>query len=206
MTGTKFVFSITTFLFIGLFSFVTSFAQTETKSAIAATNYEITLQVLAASNDATGTMPVPKNLSNVVKKLRETYSFSNFRLASTHFQRISNSVEYRGVLNGLSQDTNNTAPTFAEWSLIGLQDSFDSGNRNSIQFQSFRFGARVPIRTSTFRDAEGKESETINYEQIGLTISRIGLPVTAPTIIGTLSTSKPAEMLFLILTVNRAEE
>jgi hypothetical protein len=198
MNKPKFIFSIAAFFFICLLSFSTSFAQTENQPKQAEPSYEVVLHVLAASNIANDKTSVPQSLSNVVKKLKTTYTFSNYKLASTYLGRIANTgnFEFKIVSNEASQNQENYVPIFSEWSLGALRNLPNEKGQNSIQFQSFRFGQRVPVKTS---------AGVVNYEQIGLTMVKFSVPENVPTIVGSLSAAKPDELMFLVLTVKPAE-
>lgn len=199
MTKSKTIFTTAAFFIVCLLSLTNSFAQTETKQRQAEPSYEVVLHILTASNTASEKTSIPQTLSNVVKKLKTIYSFSNYRLDSTYLQRVANTgnIEFKSVSNEANQSQDNYIPIFSEWTLGGLQSLPNSKGQNSIQFQNFRFGQRVPIRTQT---------GVFNYEQIGLTMQRFGVPENVPTIVGSLSTVKPNELMFLVLTVNPAQE
>lgn len=199
MTKPKTIFTTVAFFIICLLSLTNSFAQTETKQRQAEPSYEVVLHILTASNTESEKTSIPQTLSNVVKKLKTIYSFSNYRLDSTYLQRVANTgnIEFKSVSNEANQNQDNYIPIFSEWTLGGLQSLPNSKGQNSIQFQNFRFGQRVPIRTQT---------GIFNYEQIGLTMQRFGVPENVPTIVGSLSTAKPNELMFLVLTVNPAQE
>ena len=205
MNKPKYLFFIVVFSFVCLMGFTSSFAQAESKPQ-AEPVYEIVLQTLVASNGAGGKAETRPALSAVLKKLKAAYSFTDYRLTSTYIQRIGNTgtVEFKSVTNEANQNQENYAPIFSEWSLGGLRNLPDSKGQNSIQFQSFRFGQRVPIRTASYKDEGGKTSSVINYEQIGLTINRFGLAENAPTVIGSLATGD-GEIMFLVLTVKPIE-
>ncbi len=195
MNKPKFIFSIAAFLFVCLFSLTNSFAQASNEPQ-AKTSYEVILQVITASNNASDKSSVPQTLSAVVKKLKNNYSFSNFRLDSTYLQRTSGSIEFKSVSNTLSQNQENFTPIFSDWSLVGIKSFPDVQGKNSIQFQSFRFGQRVPVKTS---------NGVVNYEQVGITLQSFGVSENVPTVVGSLSTAKPDELMFLVLTVKPAE-
>ncbi|MDQ3180486.1 MAG: hypothetical protein M3Q33_08200 [Acidobacteriota bacterium] len=208
MTKPKTIFTTAAFFIVCLMSLTNSFAQTETRQRQAEPSYEVVLHILTASNSASDKMSVPPTLSNVVKKLKTIYSFSNYRLDSTYLQRVANTgnIEFKSVTNEANQNQENYIPIFSEWTLGGLQSLPDSKGQNSIQFQNFRFGQRIPIRTSSYKDENGKTNNVVNYEQIGLTMQRFGVPENVPTIVGSLSTTKPDELMFLVLTVKPAQE
>lgn len=180
------------------------FAQTDEKNPIES-SYEVTLQVLVASN-APSSDRLPASLSAVIKKLKSEYSFTNYNLAATYLERISTSggVDHKGLLNQLGQNQGNDT-YFTDWSLNGLRTAVDAKNQNLIQFQSFRFGARVPVVVQVQKDAKGDDNRVINYESIGVNVNRFNLPENVPTIVGSLSTQKTDEFVFLVLTVKSVQ-
>ncbi len=208
MNKPKFIFSIAAFHFVCLLSLTASFAQTPTRQQTEP-SYEVLLQVLIASNSATDkSVAVPQTLSDVVKKLRVNYSYSNYRLTSTYFQRVANkgNTSSNSISNEPNQNQDVYAPVFSDLALSGLQNMPDANGQNSISIQNFRFGQRVPIKTANYKDEGGKSNSVVNYEQVGLTMQKLNLAVNMPTIIGSLLTSKPDEMMFLVLTIKPVEE
>ena len=202
MNKPNFIFKI--FLFLFALSAANVFAQSDNKQPQADPCYEVVLQILVASNSAGEKASLPPTLSNVVKKLKTNYSFSDYRLATTFLQRTSSSIEYKSLLSDFTGLKDNNAPVFSDWSLRNLRSLSAANGRNTIQFESFRFGARVPILTS-IRDDSGKTSSSVNYEAIGIMTTRFSLSENEATIVGSLATSKPDELMFLILTVKQAE-
>ena len=198
MTKLKIISTTAAFFVVFLLSLTNTFAQTQPKPQ-AETSYDVVLHILTASNNSGDKSPVPTTLSNVVKKLKTVYSFANYRLDSTFLQRIANNgnIEFRGIDNTSIQNQENSPQTFLDWTINGFQSLPNTNGQNSIQVQNFRFGQRVPIRTST---------GVFNYEQIGLTIQRFSMSENVPTIIGSLSTSNPNELTLLVLTVKPAQE
>ena len=198
------IFSATLFL-VGLMICPTfSFAQTENKPKQSEPSYEVVLQILIASNNQIAKTNIPQSLSNVIKKLKANYSFSDYRLATTFLERVSESVEHKGIFSDFVQNQSVTAPVFSEWTLNGLESLPNSKGQNTIQFQNFRFGARIPIVTTKIEN--GTSFPVINYEQIGLSMRKLNLSPDTPTVIGSLSTSKADELMFLVLSVKSTEE
>ncbi|MEP7039554.1 MAG: hypothetical protein ABI891_14570 [Acidobacteriota bacterium] len=205
MNKTKILFLIT---LVCLFGLTNIFAQTQNQPPQAEPSYEVVLHILNASNNSAGKSSVPQSLSNVVKKLKTIYSYSNYSLDSTYLERIANSgvLDFKGVSKKSDQNQENYASVFTDWTFNSLRRLPNEQGKNSIQFESFRFGQRVPIITSVSTDTNGKTNNIINYEQIGLTMKSLSLPENVPTIIGSLSTSKPDELIFLVLTVKPTEQ
>ena len=201
MNKPNFIFKI--FLFLVALSATNAVAQTENKPPTAEPTYEIVLQLLTASNAASDKSSAPAALAAVVKRLKTLYAFSDYRLTTTYLQRTSSSIEYKSLMNDFGSNADNSAPTFSDWSLRNLRVLADSQGRKTIQFDSFRFGARVPIMVQSV--ADGKSSPVLNYEPIGISSSRFSLRENEPTIIGSLATAKADELTFLVLTVKSVE-
>ncbi|HEX8247030.1 MAG TPA: hypothetical protein VF599_02505 [Pyrinomonadaceae bacterium] len=167
------------------------FAQENKDVKLAEPSYEVLLQVLVGSNASSDNNQMPSSsLGNVVKKLKTTFPFTDYRLTATYLNRVENggAVESRGVI----QETNASAtPTFQDWSLHGVKRVSDAGGQNLVQVGIFQFGTRFPIQLG----------QAVNYEQTGLKINRLNLAENSPTIVGTLNASKTSELIVLVLTV-----
>jgi hypothetical protein len=144
MNKPNFIFK--TFLFLCALCAANVFAQTDNKPPQADPCYEVVLQILVASNNPGEKSSLPPTLSNVVKKLKTNYSFTDYRLSTTFLQRTSSSVEYKSLLSDFTGLKDNNAPVFSDWALRNLRSLPSAAGRNAIQFESFRFGARVPKR------------------------------------------------------------
>ena len=199
MNQSKRSFSFLVFPLLILFGISAAVAQPD--GAQLEPSYEIALHVIIGSNEPGARADVPAGLANVSKYLKSNFSFPHYRLANTFLGRISNTgnVEYKSVSNILGQETDAESQTFLEWSMVNLRSA-----PNGFQARSFRFGARVPVRTSTFKDGVGAGTSVVNYEAIGLTMSVIGLPANTPTLIGTISLPKTTGTIFLVATIKPA--
>ena len=209
MTEPKIAFSIAAFFAVCLLSLTNLFAQTPPVKFQASANYEVVLQTLIGSNNASNKSDAAQTLSDVVKKLKANYSYSNYRLNSTFLQRIADggTIDFKTFSAG--EDSANkvpNAPSFSVWTLSRLESLPNAKGQNSIQFQGFRFGQQVPVEIQTSKDENGKTNSSFNYEMVGLTLQKFSLIENAPTVIGSISTSKPDELLFLILTVKSVDE
>jgi len=165
-------------------------------------SFEISLHVLIGSNEAGSKADLPANLSGISRQLRSNFSFSNYRLANTFLGRISNTgnIEYKSISNILGQESDPESQTFLEWSM----GSFRVMPRG-FQARSFRFGARVPVRTGSSKDDSGRITPLIHYEPVGLSMNVIGLPANTPTLVGTISLPKTTGTIFLVATIKPAE-
>jgi len=200
MNLTRYALGILAFPLLFLSSVFSVSAQADASQQLEP-SFDIALQIVVGSNDGASRADLPASLSTISKQLKGTFAFSNYRLANTFLGRVSNSgnVEYKSVSNFLGQETDADAPTFFEWSMGNFR-----AMQNGFQARGFRFGARVPVRTGTVKDAAGVAGPLINYEGVGVTMSTIGLPANTPTLIGTISLPKTAGTIFLVATVRTA--
>lgn len=191
-------FFVFTLLF--LFGLTNAFAQTEPEKNTIEPSYEVVLHVVVASDNPSEKGKLPPQLSGVIGRLKNDYAFSNYTLAATFLERMSASgvIGHTGILNQLKQ-ANDEKMYFSDWGLSGLKAGKDEKGKALVQFQTFNFGAKVPVVTTI--SGKGDGGEIINYENIGVRITKFNLPENAPTIIGSLSTPKTDEFIFLILTV-----
>ncbi len=202
MNKPNFIFKV--FLFVLVLSASSVFAQTDNKQAQADPCYEVVLQLLMASNNAGERASLPPTLSNTVKKLKTLYTFSDYRLTTTFLQRTTNSIEYKSLLTEFNQITDKSYPAFSEWALRGLRSIPNVQGRNVLQFDLFKFGMRIPIVRSG-ADESGKAQSSVVYDSTGVTTTRFNVSENEPTVIGSLTTSKPDELLFIVLTVKPTE-
>jgi hypothetical protein len=196
-------FSLLALPLLFLFVCSTAFAQPDPTQQRFEPSYELSLHVVIGSNEpGTRGVDLPSNLAAISKQLKSNFSFSNYRLANTFLGRISNTgnIEYKSVSNILGQDTDPESQTFLDWSVTGLRSM-----ENKFQARTFRFGARVPVRTGSVKDDAGKISPVINYESIGLSMNMIGLTANTPTLVGTISLPRTTGTIFLVATIRSAE-
>lgn len=178
-------------------------AQTDSVSQGVEPSYEISLQILIGSNDATARgIDLPANLSGISRQLKDNFSFSRYRLANTFLGRISNNgnIEYRSVSNLLGQEAGLDPQTFLDWSVIGLKRT-----ENRFHAKAFRFGARIPVRTGALKDESGKVNPVVNYEPVGLSMTMIGLPTNKPTLVGTIGLPRETGTIFVVATIKPAD-
>lgn len=174
-----------------------SFAQNEKMRSVEPV-YEVMMQMLIASNDSTKKNEIPENLTETVNQFKKNFTYSNYRIISSTFQRVENkgNIVYRSLLNEISPDAGQSV--FQDWRLENLETNASSENR--VSFQRFSFQARIPVTYVSFNESKSSTPIT-NYENIGVTLQKFNLPENTPTLISTLSTPPNNQMIFFILTV-----
>ena len=165
-------------------------------------NLEVQLHLLLATNESAD-RNMPPALQPVILQLKSTIPSANYRLAATFTNRIRSggSLEVKGVLpsEAISPVANTTI--FYEFTLTQMRVAVDDSQ--SIEIPRLRFGMRVPIVMGMSRvDANTPANPSINYESLGLT-TEISVRDGSPTVVGTMTTSKPDQLLVLVVTVKR---
>ena len=191
MTQPKRIFLLAAF-FVFCFCLTDSFAQTSINK-LPEQSFDVILQTVVASNntgDKSDVTTAP--LSGIVKKLKADFPFTNYRLTSTFIQRIGD--KGGAYSKSVSYVTDKNLAVFSEWVIDDLQSSIDDRGQESVSIRSFKFNQRIPIL-----------SLNNNYEQLGLT-AKFSVMKNTPTVVGSLTTSEPSELMFLILTVKSSEK
>ena len=190
----------TSILFSLLFFLTALTATAQTNDRPPETSFEVTLSVVSGSNDAGSRGELPSSLAPIAKQLRSNFGMTSLRLADTYVGRIGNggNIQYKSLAN-IDSASQVETPSFLDWTIAGLQNS---SGPNMFFIQSFRFGARVPIRVGA---AEPGGRAAIQYQDIGLNVDRMTIGQNSPVLIGTIALPKAdGGRVFLVLNVSPA--
>ena len=189
-----------TFFVILVLSVSNAFAQPERTME---PSFEIVLQTLEGSNGTPINSSLPDSLGAIAAKLRSNFANFNFKVVSTHLQRISNngSLNFKTVLTGLNPDE--TMTVSASWVFDNLNLAADPGGHNAIAFRSFFFQAEFPYKTTVFNEKNGGMVPAIGSDQIVVRNQTLSIPENEPTLLGTLAVPKSDKSIFLVITVRR---
>ena len=180
-------------------------AQSEPVRTPVETSYEVTLNVVTGSNDSSQKSELPQNLSAIAKQLKANFGFGSFRIVDSYLGRLGNNgaIQYKSLTDIAGRQPQDV-PSFLDWQISGLKAISAGGGPDSFFINTFRFGARVPIRTSSNFDSAGKPLTSVVYESIGLTVDRMTLGQNSPVLIGTIALPNALDRIFLVLTVKPA--
>jgi hypothetical protein len=169
-------------------------------------SYDVMLHVLAGSNDTSQKGELPQGFAQITRQLKGTFGYTNFRVVNTYIGRLGNNgtIQYQSIANNFGADPLER-PVFLDWQLQGLRSIAATGGPNGFQIQGFHFGAKIPIRTSSGLDANGKAVSVFNYESIGLNVNRMSINQGQPVLIGTMELPQTTGTMFLVLSVNPVE-
>lgn len=168
--------------------------QDQSKDNSPRASYEITLQLLISSDAG---QKLPSNLNAVEKKLRTDFGQANYAVAMTLLNRVTEKgmLDTKGVSPFVQNQDNSKSFNFYDLNLYGLKSA-----GNEMLIDKLRFGLQIPLYIPTLA-GEGKTAAVVQYQNLGITAQPLSVSFNEPTIIGTLTTSRPDELLVLVLTV-----
>ena len=183
----------------------TAAAQTETKTEDE-TNLETQLFLIVGSNQEVGDSKLPSSLDTVVKQMRATLPFKNYRLVSTLINRVKNDgrlqLNWVGApMTSVSSPLSST-PSFSHFNIRQVKLVRNSDGQQLIQMTGFSFGARIPIQMSAIA-AGGEVKPTTSYEQTGLGTD-ISMKEAESVIVGTLNVGPSGDAIILVVSAKRA--
>lgn len=169
------------------------------------TNLETQLYLIVGTNQETADSKLPASLDSVVKQMRATLPFKNYRLVSTLINRVKN--DGRLQLNWVGGPITAAAataqtPSFSHFNIRQVKLVRNSEGQQLIQMAGFSFGARVPIQVGAVA-ANGEVRPTTNYEQTGLGTD-ISMREGEPVIVGTLNVGPSGDAIILVVSAKRA--
>jgi hypothetical protein len=171
-------------------------------------DYEVQLYLLVGSNDSGRGGEVPRQLDGVVRQLKSSLPFAGYRLGATFLDRVRNagSLDVSGVAASplvSAPPLSSNTPSFYQFK-FDARAADEAGGQRFVNLSHFYFGLKVPIQTATVGGEGGKGgSAVIQYESTGIN-TQLTVPEGEPTVVGTLTTSRPDEGLVLVIVIKRA--
>src|SRR5215213_7707672 len=171
------------------------------------TNLDTQLYLIVGTNQDVDDARLPASLEPVVRQLRATLPFKNYRLAATLINRVKNEGRLDlswigGPLASLSGVAPAMTPSFSQFKVRLVKLTRNSEGQQMVQMQGFNFGARIPIQTSGAIAANGAVAPTFNYEPTGLATD-ISMRESEPVIVGTLNVGPSGDAIILVVSAKR---
>lgn len=175
-------------------------------------NLETQLYLIVGTNQEVDEPRIPAALDPVVKQLRATLPFKNYRLAATLINRVKNEgrVELSwiggplaSVSGAASGGVSTATPSFSQFKVRQVKLVRNSENQPVVQMLGFNFGARIPIQVSGAIAANGAVAPNFNYENTGVATD-ISMRESEPVIVGTLNVGPSGDAIILVVSAKRA--
>ena len=168
------------------------------------TNLETQLYLIVGTNQAVPDDKLPNSLDQVIKQLRATLPFKNYRLAATLLNRVKNegrlNLTFIGGPMATAGSSNQSTPSFSQFNVRQIKLSRSASGESVVQMVGFNFGTRVPIVIGQVA-ANGSFPAT-NYENTGLQTD-ISIREGEPVIVGTLNVGPSGDAIILVVSAKR---
>jgi hypothetical protein len=171
-------------------------------------NLETQLFLIVGTNQSVDDSKMPASLDPVVKQLRATLPFKNYRLAATLINRVKNEgrldLSWIGGPLALKLELGSPpAPSFNQFKVRQVKLARATQGHYMVQMAGFSFGARIPIQVGGALAATGAVP-AFNYENTGLATD-ISMRESEPVIVGTLNVGPSGDAIILVVSAKRTE-
>jgi len=182
-------------------------AQSQPIQSVDESNLDTQLYLIVGTNQEIDDSKLPAALDPVVRQLRATLPFKNYRLAATLINRVKN--EGRLELNWIGAPpasplaaASNVTPSFSQFKVRQVKLVRNAENQSVVQMVGFNYGARIPIQTTPSLAANGTIAPAFNYETTGLSTD-ISMREGEPVIVGTLNVGPSGDAIILVVSAKR---
>jgi len=170
-------------------------------------NLDTQLFLIVGTNQDVDDAKLPASLDNVVKQLRSTLPFKNYRLAATLINRVKNQGRLTlswigGPMASPTAAATNVTPSFSQFNVREVKLIRNAENQPLVQMLGFNFGARIPIQTPGAIAANGAVAPAVAYEPTGVSTD-ISMREGEPVIVGTLNIGPSGDAIILVVSAKR---
>ena len=172
------------------------------------TNLDTQLYLLVATNQDVADAKLPTALESLVKQLRVSLPFKNYRLAATLINRVKNNgrlnLKWIGGPLGVSAEPS-INPSFNEFKVVAVKLVTDAAGHSVVRIEGFNFGARIPIQTGPLASNSPATAPIFNYESTGLSTD-ISMREGEPVVVGTLHVGPSGDAIILVISARRSNK
>ena len=175
------------------------------------TNLDTQLYLIVATNQDVDDTKLPVSLDGVIKQLRASLPFKNYRLAATLVNRVKNEgrLDLRWIGGPFVAPTSSAAsgmtPSFSEFKVGRVKLARNGEGQQVVQMAAFSYGARIPIQTGTAIASNGPAAPIINYESTGLNTD-ISMREGEAVVVGTLNAGPSGDAIILVVSARRSQK
>jgi hypothetical protein len=172
-------------------------------------NLDTQLYLIVGTNQDVADAKLPASLDPVIKQLRASMPFKNYRLEATLMNRVKNGgrldVKWLGGRFEASPSAEAETKSSNNHLQIRLVKLFQSTEgQQKVQMQGFNFIARVPVPVTSVATT-GAMFPTFNYETTSLATD-ISMTESTPVIVGTLNVNPSGDAIILVVTAQRTQK
>jgi hypothetical protein len=181
-------------------------AQAEKAEKEDETNLDTQLYLVVATNQEVDDSKLPAAIEPLMKQLRQSLPFKNYRLAATLINRVKNNgrlnLKWVGGPLGVTA-TPSINPSFNEFKVVGVKLTTDAAGQPVVRMDGFSFGARIPIQIGAVASSGPAAVPVINYESTGLSTD-ISMREGEPVVVGTLNIGPSGDAIILVMSAKRS--
>ena len=173
------------------------------------TNLDTQLYLLVATNQEVDDARMPAALEPLIRQLRPSLPFKNYRLAATLINRVKNNgrlnLKWVGGPLGVSTAAASANASFNEFKVFAVKLATNAAGQPIVRMEGFSFGARIPIQTGMLASNVLGGGPIINYESTGLNTD-ISMREGEPVVVGTLHIGPSGDAIILVMTAKRSNK
>ena len=186
---------------------LSAYAQEKPSEPADETNLDTQLYLIVGTNQEVNDPRLPASLEPVVRQLRATLPFKNYRLTATMINRVKNEgrLELKwigGPMTLAAGPAPALNPSFSNFSIRAVKLVQATNGQQMVQMLGFNFGARVPIQVGGAIAANGAVAPAINYEPTGIATD-VSMREGEPVIVGTLNIGPSGDAIILVVSAKR---
>lgn len=172
-------------------------------------NFDTQLYLLVATNQDVDDAKLPSALDPIVKQLRASLPFKNYRLAATLLNRVKNNgrlnLKWIGGPLAPSGAVSVATPSFNELRINVVKFVRDETGQQLVRMEEFAFGVQIPIITTSTVVSSGPMAPVITYASTGLN-SEFSMREGEPVMVGTLSIGPSGDATILVMSAKRTNK
>jgi hypothetical protein len=171
-------------------------------------NLDTQLYLIVGTNQDVAEPKLPSSLDGVIKQLRASLPFKNYRLAATLLNRVKNDgrLQLRWLGGPFTVAASSAVtPSFNEFNVRAVKLVRASDGQQIVHMNGFAFGARIPIQTGAAVASNAPPTASVNYENTGLNTD-ISMREGEPVVVGTLNIGPSGDAIILVVSARRTQK
>ncbi len=173
-------------------------------------NLDTQLYLIVATNQDIDDAKLPASLDAVIRQLRASLPFKNYRLAATLVNRVKNEGRLNlrwigGPFATPSGSASAATPSFSDFNIRTVRLVRNREGQQVVQMAGFSYGARIPIQAGTAMASNGSAAPIINYESTGLSTD-ISMREGEAVVVGTLNAGPSGDAIILVVSARRTQK